>query len=103
DQLAPQHSPAWRGLAVSVLHVLVLGKLLPAAVGGQPECQYVHLLQEAADAVARNECAVAVLVPPATMQHVEQIAGNLEKLPPNSPYFYPKWLSGLVFNPLRGN
>ena len=36
------------------------------------------------------------LVPPATMQHVEQIAGNLEKMPPKSTYFYPKLLSGLV-------
>jgi uncharacterized protein (DUF1015 family) len=103
DQLAPHHSPAWRGLAVSVLHVLVLGKLLPAAVGGQPECKYVHRLQEALDAVVRHECAVAVLVPPATMPHVEQIAGNLEKMPPKSTYFYPKLLSGLAFNPLTGN
>jgi uncharacterized protein (DUF1015 family) len=103
DQLAPEHSPAWRGLAVSVLHVLVLGKLLPAAIGGQPECQYVHLLREALDAVVRNDCAVAVLVPPATMPHVEQIAGNLEKMPPKSTYFYPKLLSGLVLNPLTGN
>jgi uncharacterized protein (DUF1015 family) len=103
QQLAPQHSPAWRGLAVSLLHVLVLGKLVPASIGCQPECKYVHLLQEALDAVVRKECAMAVLVPPATMQHVEQIAGNLEKMPPKSTYFYPKLLSGLVFNPLSGN
>jgi uncharacterized protein (DUF1015 family) len=102
-KLAPDHSPAWHGLAVSVLHVLVLGKLVPAVVGGQPQCQYVHLLREALDAVTRNNCAVAVLVPPATMRHVEQIAGNLEKMPPKSTYFYPKLLSGLVFNPLTGN
>jgi uncharacterized protein (DUF1015 family) len=44
-----------------------------------------------------------VLVPPATMGHVEQIAGNREKMPPKSTYFYPKLLSGLVFNPLKGN
>jgi uncharacterized protein (DUF1015 family) len=103
QQLAPQHSRAWQVLAVSVLHVLVLGKLVPASTGGQPECEYVHLLQEAIDSVQRNECVVAVLVPPATMQHVEQIAGNLEKMPPKSTYFYPKLLSGLVFNPLSGS
>ena len=28
DELAPDHSPDWRGLAVSILHVLVLNKLL---------------------------------------------------------------------------
>ena len=97
--LAPDHTPAWRGLAVSLLHVLVLGKLL----GGKPECKYVHLLSEVNDIVAAKGCQLAVLVPPATMQHVEQIAGNLEKMPPKSTYFYPKLLSGLVLNSLKTN
>jgi uncharacterized protein (DUF1015 family) len=39
----------------------------------------------------------------AAMTHVEEIAGNLEKMPPKSTYFYPKLLSGLVLNPLKGN
>jgi uncharacterized protein (DUF1015 family) len=101
--LAPERSPAWRGLAVSVLHVLVLGKLIPEGLGGQPTCRYVHLLREVIDDVAAKRCRLAVLVPAAAMQHVEQIAGNLEKMPAKSTYFYPKLLSGLVFNPLRGN
>jgi uncharacterized protein (DUF1015 family) len=100
---SPEHSPAWRGLAVSVLHVLVLGKLIPENLGGQTTCRYVHLLREVTEDVAARRCQLAVLVPPATMQHVEQIAGSLEKMPPKSTYFYPKLLSGLVFNPLKGN
>ena len=55
------------------------------------------------EATAAKRCQLAVLVPPARMQHVEQIAGNLEKMPPKSTYFYPKLLSGLVFNPLKGS
>jgi uncharacterized protein (DUF1015 family) len=102
-ELAPDYSPSWRSLAVSVLHVLVLGKLLAAESPAPPECRYVHLLREATEAVAAKACSMAVLVPPATMQHVEQIAGHLEKMPPKSTYFYPKLLSGLVFNPLTGN
>lgn len=101
--LAPEHSLDWHSLAVSVLHVLVLGKLIPERVDGQPTCRYVHLLSEVTEDVAAKRCQLAVLVPPATMQHVEQIAGNLEKMPPKSTYFYPKLLSGLVFNPLKGN
>ncbi len=101
--LAGPHSPAWRSLAVSVLHVLVLGKLLPEGLGSQPTCRYVHLLREVTEDVAAQRCQLAVLVPPATMPHVEQIAGNLEKMPPKSTYFYPKLLSGLVFNPLKEN
>ena len=103
DELAASHSPAWRGLAVSVLHVLVLDHLLGPKFGARPECRYVHTLREVTDATAGGGCDLAVLVPPATMQHVEQIAGNLERMPPKSTYFYPKLLSGLVFNPLTGN
>lgn len=102
-ELANEHSPAWRGLAVSILHVLILGKLLPEKLGGQPKYDYVHLLREVTEATAAKACQLAVLVPPAVMSHVEEIAGNLEKMPPKSTYFYPKLLSGLVVNSLKGN
>jgi len=95
--LARDHSPAWRGLAVSLLHVLVLGQLL----GGTPQCRYVHLTSEVIEAASAKQCQLAVLVPPASMGHVESIAGNLEKMPPKSTYFYPKLLSGLVFHSLK--
>jgi len=101
DDLARDHSAAWRGLGVSILHVLVLDHLL--AKHGKGQCKYVHLLREVTDACTAKECELAVLVPPAGMDHVEEIAGNLEKMPPKSTYFYPKLLSGLVFNPLKGN
>jgi uncharacterized protein (DUF1015 family) len=101
--LAAEHSDAWRGLGVAILHRVVLDQLVPAAKLGEPKCQYVHLLKEVTDAVAARQCQLAVLVPPATMDHVEQIAGNLEKMPPKSTYFYPKLLSGLLFHSLRAN
>jgi len=100
---AAHHSPPWRSLAVSILHVAVLDYLLPQAIGRKPECQYVHLLREVTDAVSAKQCQLAALVPPATMQHVEQIAGNLEKMPPKSTYFYPKLLTGLVFHSLKAS
>ncbi len=101
--LAIDHSQDWRGLAVSILHVLVVNKLLPERAGASPKCEYVHLLREVTDAVAENRCQLAALVPPATMGHVEQIAGHLEKMPPKSTYFYPKLLTGLLFNSLKGH
>jgi uncharacterized protein (DUF1015 family) len=102
-ELAPEHSPEWRELAVSILHVAALNRLLPAATGGSAKCKYVHLLGEVEQAIAVGECDLAALVPPATMAHVEQIAGNREKMPPKSTYFYPKLLTGLVFNSLKSN
>ena len=101
-QAAPEHSEAWRKLAVAVLQRIVLERVLSQG-GIEPKCQYVHLLREINEAVAARQCQVAALVPAATMDHVAQIAGNLEKMPPKSTYFYPKLLSGLVFHSLKTN
>jgi uncharacterized protein (DUF1015 family) len=99
--LAPDRSDDWRGLGVSILHKLVLDRLLREKVGGTPTCKYVHALSEVTDATAKKQCQVACLVPPATMAHVERIAGHGEKMPPKSTYFYPKLLTGMVFNSLK--
>jgi uncharacterized protein (DUF1015 family) len=99
DALAPDHSPDWRALGVSILHVLVLRALLGPF--GNPLCRYVHLLDEVLTDMTARRCDFACLVPPAGMEHVEAIASNLEKMPPKSTYFYPKLLSGLVLNPLE--
>jgi uncharacterized protein (DUF1015 family) len=100
ETLAPQHGPDWRELAVAILHVVGIDHLLAKSGADKPEFKFVHLLEEASSAVASRACDVAALVPPAGMHHVEAIAGNLEKMPPKSTYFYPKLLSGLVFNSL---
>ena len=99
DTLAPEHSPEWRALGVSILHELVLKSILGDV--GTPSCQYVHLLDEVLASTSQNSCDLACLVPPAGMSDVEVIASNLEKMPPKSTYFYPKLLTGLVLNPIR--
>jgi uncharacterized protein (DUF1015 family) len=99
NQLAAQHSEAWRSLAVSRLHVVVLDKLLTDL--GKASCRYVHLMKEVNDDFKQRGSDLACLVPPAIMQHVTDIAGALEKMPPKSTYFYPKLLTGLVFHSLK--
>jgi uncharacterized protein (DUF1015 family) len=44
---------------------------------------------------------LAALVMPATVEHVRKISEHHERMPAKSTYFYPKLLSGLVFNPLE--
>jgi uncharacterized protein (DUF1015 family) len=101
DELAGNHSPDWRALGVAILHVLVLDHLLAKARQGEAACKYVHSLSEVEESMAARQCDLAALVPPAAMSHVESIAGSLEKMPPKSTYFYPKVLSGLVFNSVK--
>ncbi|HQR43683.1 MAG TPA: DUF1015 family protein, partial [Gemmatales bacterium] len=98
-ELAPKQSDAWRSLAVSRLHVIVLDQLLAGL--GKPVCRYVHLMKEVTEDQKLRGSELACLVPPATMQHVTDIAGTLEKMPPKSTYFYPKLLTGLVFHSLK--
>lgn len=101
--LAPEQSPAWHALGVSLLHKLVLEHLLAGRFGGAaPQFRYVHLLKEVTDAIGTQACQLGCLVPPARIENVEQIAEHLEKMPPKSTYFYPKLQTGLVFNPVDG-
>lgn len=95
--LAPDQSDDWRGLGVSLLHKLVIEHLLAAQ---KPGFRYVHSLEEVTASQQAKECQLACLVPPAGINHVESIAGHLEKMPAKSTYFYPKLQTGLVFNPV---
>ena len=99
--LAPEHSLEWRGLGVSILHKLVLERLIPDKLGGNSTLKFVHRVEEATEAMGKGECQLAVLVPPTVMGHVEVIAGKREKMPQKSTYFYPKILTGMVFNSLK--
>ncbi len=101
EALAPEQSADWRALAVSILHRLVIDKIVAGTLGVTPACRYVHLLREVADAAADGSCQLACLVPPCGMEHVEGIAGNREKMPQKSTYFYPKIPTGLVFHSLK--
>ncbi|MFN0056039.1 MAG: DUF1015 domain-containing protein [Planctomycetales bacterium] len=101
-QLAPNQSDDWRSLGVSLLHKLVLEHLLqPHHQAEPPRCRYVHQLEEVTAAQEAREVPLACLVPPAGIEHVEQIAARLEKMPPKSTYFYPKLQTGLVLNPVE--
>jgi uncharacterized protein (DUF1015 family) len=100
DRLVPQHSSDWRGLGVSILHELVLGEILGRQFANGPSFGYVHLIDEVLESTRSKRCDLACLVPPATMEHVQQIAATGERMPAKSTYFYPKLLTGLVFNPI---
>lgn len=96
--LAPEHSSAWQELAVSRLHKIVLEKLLPQRFpSSSPACTYVHRLDEVTAALKANACQLGCLIPPATIDHVDEIASGRETMPPKSTYFYPKLLTGMVF------
>lgn len=97
--VAADHSPAWRDLGVALLHRLVIDTLLEAPE--HPTPKYVHRVEEVVDALETGDFNLACLVMPATIEHIRTISQGGERLPAKSTYFYPKLLSGLVFNPLQ--
>jgi uncharacterized protein (DUF1015 family) len=103
-QAATDRSADWQGLGVSILHRLVMETLL--GLKDLPKPNYVHLVEELvsfleADQAADPEYNLSCLVMPATIDHIRAISEHGERMPAKSTYFYPKLLSGLVFNPLE--
>jgi uncharacterized protein (DUF1015 family) len=99
--LAPDQSEGWRSLGVSVLHRMFLEHLLRQKFPeSEPTCRYVRSLDEVISAQTEETCPLSCLVAPAGIEHVQEIASKFERMPQKSTYFYPKLLSGLVFNPL---
>jgi uncharacterized protein (DUF1015 family) len=100
ESLAADRSPDWRGLSVSVLHRLVLGRLLRPDSGPPLACDYVHRLDEVEAGLGDGQTAFAALVPTVDVADVRRIADRGEKMPQKSTYFFPKLQTGFVFNPL---
>lgn len=98
-QVASDHSQDWQGLGVAVLHRLLVHILL-GAPENMPKPKYVHLVSEVVEGLETGEFPLAALVMPATVDHIRSISEHHERMPAKSTYFYPKLLSGLVFNPL---
>lgn len=103
-EIAKEHSEDWQSLGVAVLHRLVFEDLL--GLRDLPTPTYVHSVQEVIDGLQGKleqglDYAIAALVMPATIDHIQTISLNEERMPAKSTYFYPKLVSGLVVHPLE--
>ena len=100
-EVATDHSEDWQGLGVSILQRLIMETLL--GVKDMPKPKYVHLISEVVESHHQDQedYPLTALVMPATLDHIRSISEHQERMPAKSTYFYPKLLSGLVFNPLE--
>jgi uncharacterized protein (DUF1015 family) len=107
DSVASGMSDAWKSLNVSVLHKLVLEKLLgigekELASGGNVE--YVKDTGSAVDeSIAKVDAGrkqVAFFVKPPKMHQLKMVTDAGEKMPQKSTFFYPKVHTGLTINKL---
>jgi uncharacterized protein (DUF1015 family) len=94
-------SPAWRGLAVSVLHEGVLRPLLgitDAQLDARTHVEYTADQAEAVGFARSGRCQAAFLIAPTTPGELRAVVRGGELLPQKSTHFYPKLLDGLVFH-----
>lgn len=100
----PDTSPAWRALAVSILHEGLLRPLLDitdAKLDARTNVDYTADREEAV-ALARTGAGyqAAFLIAPTAPDELQSIVRGGEVLPQKSTHFYPKLLDGLVFHRL---
>jgi uncharacterized protein (DUF1015 family) len=103
DAALAGRSKAYRHLDTGVLETL----LLKGALGLSDEdishfngLFYARDTAEALAMVRSGEYDAALLVRPTPVAQVRDIAAAGENMPPKSTYFFPKLLTGLLFNPL---
>jgi uncharacterized protein (DUF1015 family) len=97
-------STAVRRLDLSVLHAAILADRLgidPQAVATGDRLNYTRSASDAIARVRRGAAAAAFLVRPTRLDQLAAVAGVGDVMPQKSTYFYPKLLTGMVFNPLE--
>jgi uncharacterized protein (DUF1015 family) len=95
---------AYRHLDTGVLEALLLK---PALGLSDEDIDHLHnfgYARDAAEALALIDAGsydVAFLLRPTPIELVRAVAASGASMPPKSTYFFPKVLTGLLFNPLE--
>ena len=97
-------SGAVRALDLTALHVAVLDDRLGISAGDVAagnRLAYTRDEAEARERVTTGDAKAAILVRPTRLDQLADVATAGDVMPQKSTYFYPKLLTGMVFNPLE--
>ncbi len=102
DMLPAERPPAWRELDVSLLHGVILQRIMGIDNHQkEKEClEYSPDESEVLRKVDDGDAQLAVFLNPAPISSVMAVADAGDRMPQKSTYFYPKTAAGLVINPL---
>ncbi|MFA6635493.1 MAG: DUF1015 domain-containing protein [Candidatus Omnitrophota bacterium] len=88
---------SWKDLDVSVLHSVILEKLL-GIQAKEGDVSYAKEPEEAESLVKEAGGRAAFFLNPTRVEQLRAVAEDGEMMPQKSTYFYPKLLTGLVMN-----
>jgi uncharacterized protein (DUF1015 family) len=97
-------SQAYRQLDAAALEALILREALGMSsddIAAKRGLSYCSDTAEAVRRIVDGEADAGFLLRPTPVEQVREVAAAGETMPPKSTYFFPKLLTGLVFNPLR--
>ena len=100
-QELPNLSEASQQLDVSVLHTLILEKILgidKQNMAAQINLTYTKFYEEAIMGVDKGEFQCSFILNPTRVTEIRDVAAAGEKMPQKSTYFYPKMTTGMVMN-----
>jgi uncharacterized protein (DUF1015 family) len=103
DAALSGHSEAYRHLDTGVLETLLLKRALGLSdedISHFNGLFYARDVEEALRFVRSREYDAAFIMRPTPIEQVRDVAAAGENMPPKSTYFFPKLLTGLLFNPL---
>jgi uncharacterized protein (DUF1015 family) len=102
DAALPERSDAYRQLDAAILETLILNRALGMSPEDVEAKRGIAYTASADDAIASLDSGTdaAFLMRPTPVDQVRAVAAAGETMPPKSTYFFPKLLTGLVFNPL---
>jgi uncharacterized protein (DUF1015 family) len=95
--------PAYRQLDTGTLEALLLKGALGVTdedISHLRDFGYARDVEQALALIDSGEYEIAFLTRPTPVEQVREIAAAGVNMPPKSTYFFPKLLTGLVFNPL---
>jgi uncharacterized protein (DUF1015 family) len=103
DRALAGHSEAYRRLDTGVLETLLLKGALGLSDDDIAHFNGLFYARDTAEAhalVSSGEYDAAFLMRATPVAQVRDVAAAGENMPPKSTYFFPKLLTGLLFNPL---
>jgi uncharacterized protein (DUF1015 family) len=103
DRELANRSEAYRRLDAVILEELILKRTLgmhDEDIAAKRGLGYAKGVDEVTRLLAEGGYQAAFLLRPTPVDRVREVAAAGETMPPKSTYFFPKLLTGLVFNPL---
>jgi uncharacterized protein (DUF1015 family) len=99
NQVVPDRAPEWRQLDVSILHELLIERIMGITkkqVEAKEHLEYFRDLGQALAGVDAGQALCVFILNPTRIAEVKACSERGEKMPQKSTDFYPKMISGLT-------